>query len=77
MPLDSKIANFNSVFLFLVAGMCEIGGGWMVRQWFREGKRHALRVVNGLMLNTLSDLSSFIIHEHNCCELCREKSPKG
>ena len=38
MPLDYKIANFNSVFLFLVAGMCEIGGGWMVWQWLREGK---------------------------------------
>lgn len=38
MPIDSKIAKFNSVFLFLVAGMCEIGGGGMVRQWLGERK---------------------------------------
>ena len=35
MPID-KIAN--SVFLFLVAGLCEIAGGWLIWQWLREGK---------------------------------------
>lgn len=28
----------SSVFLFLLAGLCEIGGGWFVWQWLREGK---------------------------------------
>lgn len=27
-----------SVVLFLLAGLCEIGGGWLVWQWLREGK---------------------------------------
>lgn len=27
-----------SVALFLVAGLCEIGGGWLVWQWLRESK---------------------------------------
>jgi small multidrug resistance family-3 protein len=28
----------RSVVLFIVAGLCEIGGGWLVWQWLREGK---------------------------------------
>jgi small multidrug resistance family-3 protein len=28
----------RSVALFVVAGLCEIGGGWLVWQWLREGK---------------------------------------
>ena len=28
----------RSIALFVVAGLCEIGGGWLVWQWLREGK---------------------------------------
>jgi small multidrug resistance family-3 protein len=27
----------RSVALFIIAGLCEIGGGWLVWQWLREG----------------------------------------
>ena len=27
-----------SATLFVLAGLCEIGGGWLVWQWLREGK---------------------------------------
>lgn len=27
-----------SVSLFVLSGLCEIGGGWLVWQWLREGK---------------------------------------
>jgi small multidrug resistance family-3 protein len=27
-----------SLVFFLVAGLCEIGGGWLVWQWLREGR---------------------------------------
>lgn len=27
-----------SVTFFVLAGLCEIGGGWLVWQWLREGK---------------------------------------
>lgn len=27
-----------SIGLFVVAGLCEIGGGYLVRLWFREGR---------------------------------------
>jgi small multidrug resistance family-3 protein len=28
----------KSVFLFILAGLCEIGGGYLVWLWLREGK---------------------------------------
>ena len=28
----------RSLALFLIAGLCEIGGGWMVWQWLRGGR---------------------------------------
>ena len=28
----------RSVTLFVVAGLCEIGGGWLMWQWLREGR---------------------------------------
>ena len=40
----------SSVFLFLIAGLCEIGGGWLVWQWLREGKGLAWGLVGGMVL---------------------------
>jgi small multidrug resistance family-3 protein len=39
-----SVETIKSVFYFLVAGMCEIGGGYLVWLWLREGKpaRYAL-----------------------------------
>jgi len=28
-----------SVILFIAAGLCEIGDGWLMWQWLREGKK--------------------------------------
>src|SRR5271168_2078879 len=28
----------RSLGLFLIAGVCEIGGGWLVWKWLRDGK---------------------------------------
>lgn len=39
-----------SVLLFLLAGFCEIGGGWLVWQWFREGRALTWGVLGGLIL---------------------------
>jgi small multidrug resistance family-3 protein len=43
-----KIAS--SVLLFLVAGLCEIGGGWLVWQWLREGRGFSWGLFGGLIL---------------------------
>ncbi len=40
----------KSVFLFLVAGLCEIGGGWLVWQWWRNGRSWAVGLLGGLVL---------------------------
>ena len=40
----------KSVLLFVLAGLCEIGGGWLVWQWFRSGRSVALGVLGGLVL---------------------------
>jgi small multidrug resistance family-3 protein len=40
----------KSVFLFLVAGLCEIGGGYLVWLWLRDGKNLLLGVMGGIVL---------------------------
>ncbi|HXX33058.1 MAG TPA: YnfA family protein [Thermodesulfobacteriota bacterium] len=30
--------NIKSIFYFVVAGLCEIGGGYLVWLWLREGR---------------------------------------
>jgi small multidrug resistance family-3 protein len=47
MPGDKIVA---SILLFLVAGLCEIGGGWLVWQWLREGRGLTWGLVGGLVL---------------------------
>jgi small multidrug resistance family-3 protein len=29
---------FKSIFLFVLAGLFEIGGGYLIWQWLREGR---------------------------------------
>lgn len=40
----------NSVLLFLLAGLCEIGGGWLVWQWLRGGQGFLWGLAGGLAL---------------------------
>lgn len=40
----------RSLILFALAGLAEIGGGWLVWQWLREGKGLRLGVVGGAVL---------------------------
>ena len=47
MPGDKIV---TSIFLFLVAGLCEIGGGWLVWQWLREGRGLKWGLVGVLVL---------------------------
>lgn len=39
-----------SVLLFLLAGLCEIGGGWLVWQWLREGKGFSWGLIGAVVL---------------------------
>jgi small multidrug resistance family-3 protein len=40
----------KSLALFVVAGLCEIGGGWLVWQWWRKGASPALGVAGAAAL---------------------------
>ena len=40
----------RSLALFAVAGLCEIGGGYLVWLWLRSGKGFAVGVLGGLIL---------------------------
>ena len=47
MTLERIVA---SVALFVLAGLCEIGGGYLVWLWLREGRSALLGVVGGAIL---------------------------
>jgi small multidrug resistance family-3 protein len=40
----------SSFFLFILAGLCEIGGGYLVWQWLREGKSAGLALLGAVIL---------------------------
>ncbi len=40
----------KSLFFFLLAGMFEIGGGYLIWQWLREGKSLWFAVIGALVL---------------------------
>ncbi len=40
----------REMMLFVLAGLAEIGGGWLVWQWLREGKGPLLGLLGGLVL---------------------------
>lgn len=40
----------TSVGLFLLAGLCEIGGGYLVWLWWRDGRGALLGALGGLVL---------------------------
>ena len=40
----------KSVILFLIAGVMEIGGGYLVWLWLREGRSVVLGAIGGLLL---------------------------
>jgi len=40
----------KSLFLFIVAGLCEIGGGYLVWLWLREGRNSLYGLAGALIL---------------------------
>ncbi len=40
----------KSVFYFILAGLCEIGGGYLVWLWLREGKSIGLAAIGAIVL---------------------------
>jgi small multidrug resistance family-3 protein len=46
----SPVLVLTSLALFVLAGLCEIGGGYLVWLWLREGRSVALAVLGGAIL---------------------------
>lgn len=46
----TPVAVLRSILLFVAAGLCEIGGGWLVWQWRRSGQSFAVGAAGGLVL---------------------------
>lgn len=44
------IATTKSVIYFILAGLCEIGGGYLVWLWLREGKSLWVAVLGAIIL---------------------------
>jgi small multidrug resistance family-3 protein len=40
----------QSLSLFILAGLCEIGGGWLVWQWLREARPWPWGLIGGVIL---------------------------
>ena len=44
------MAILKSLFLFILAGVCEIGGGYMIWLWLREDKPVWYGILGGIIL---------------------------
>ena len=51
-----------SVFFFLLAGLCEIGGGYLVWLWLREDMSWILGVLGGFVLFAYGIVPTFQPH---------------
>lgn len=40
----------TSLAVFVAAGLCEIGGGWLVWRWWRDGAPGVLGIAGGALL---------------------------
>lgn len=47
MPANQVVYSMS---LFVIAGLCEIGGGWLVWQWLREERGLSWGLVGGMVL---------------------------
>jgi len=44
------VENIKSIFYFVAAGLCEIGGGYLVWLWLREGKSFGFAIAGAIIL---------------------------
>lgn len=40
----------KSIFIFILAGLCEIGGGYLIWLWLKEGKPLWYGILGGIIL---------------------------
>lgn len=47
---DFNLENIKSIFYFLLAGVFEIGGGYLIWLWLRQGKSSIYGIIGALVL---------------------------
>lgn len=50
---------FYPVFIFILAGLCEIGGGYLIWLWLREGHTYWLGLMGGIILILYGVVATF------------------
>src|SRR5689334_5511508 len=48
--MPDAVSALRSVLLFVVAGVCEIGGGWLMWRWLRGGRPGWWGLLGGVVL---------------------------
>ncbi len=54
-----------SIFIFLLAGFCEIGGGYLIWLWLREGQSSWLGLIGGAILIMYGIVATFSHFQHS------------
>ena len=49
----------RTVIIFIMAGLCEIGGGYLVWLWLREGKPLGYGITGGIILALYGVIATF------------------
>jgi small multidrug resistance family-3 protein len=49
----------KSILYFILAGLCEIGGGYLIWLWLREGKGIELGLIGGIILILYGIVATF------------------
>lgn len=49
----------KSILVFILAGLCEIGGGYLVWQWMKEGKPLWYGILGGILLAGYGVVTTF------------------
>lgn len=54
----------RALLLFAAAGLAEIGGGWLMWQWVREGRPWPIGLLGGLVLVAYGVIPTFQAESH-------------
>ncbi|HDE7394272.1 TPA: YnfA family protein [Staphylococcus aureus] len=47
------------IFIFILAGLCEIGGGYLIWLWLREGQSSLVGLIGGAILMLYGVIATF------------------
>lgn len=47
------------IFIFILAGLCEIGGGYLIWLWLREGQSSLVGLIGGVILMLYGVIATF------------------